>query len=186
MKSRLELELCCVQEVLSKLRPITAYCKSLEVEATEQLCHLLRMEAKLHPRLWARIVDIRAYQPTFAAQRVRDRIPSALMMDSIGSWEDLEGDVPPPDTMTSEALATPARLPYRARFHRGPHMHVLFDGGSQGGTGTAGYVIIGCDGIEIERVGVHLQEGMTNNEAEATALHLALKRVAELEDSHHP
>lgn len=59
-------------------------------------------------------------------------------------------------------------------------MHVMFDGGSQGGLGTAGFVIIGSDGQEIERVGVKLEEGMTNNEAEATALHLALKRVAQL------
>lgn len=52
--------------------------------------------------------------------------------------------------------------------------------------GTAGFVIIGQDGKEIERVAVRLQEGMTNNEAEATSLHLALKRIAELEDSKHP
>ena len=57
-------------------------------------------------------------------------MPSALMMDSVRCWEDLEDDVPPPDDATSEALATPARLPYKARFHRGAHMHVLFDGGS--------------------------------------------------------
>ena len=35
-------------------------------------------------------------------------------------------------------------------------------------------------------MGVKLGEGMTNNEAESTALHLALKGVASLQDQHHP
>jgi ribonuclease HI len=42
------------------------------------------------------------------------------------------------------------------------------------GNGTAGYVIIGSNGEELFRVGEKLQAAMTNNEAEATALALAL------------
>ena len=63
--SRLELELRCVQEVLSKLRPITAFCSDLQVEATEELRHLLRLQSRLHPRLLARIIDVMQYRPTF-------------------------------------------------------------------------------------------------------------------------
>jgi hypothetical protein len=35
-------------------------------------------------------------------------------------------------------------------------MHILFDGGSKSGLGTAGYVLIGRDGKEIERTGIQL------------------------------
>ena len=60
-------------------------------------------------------------------------------------------------------------------------MHVLFDGGSTKGIGTAGFIIIDALGNEVERTGVLLAPGATNNEAESAALHFALLRLEELE-----
>ena len=83
-------------------------------------------------------------------------------------------------------LNVPARMPRKAQFHRGPHVHVLFDGGSTKGTGTAGFVLIDAQGNEIERTGILLAPGATNNEAESAALHFALLRLEELEDLGQP
>jgi ribonuclease HI len=63
---------------------------------------------------------------------------------------------------------------------------LLFDGGSSKGVGTAGFVIIDTKGNEIERTGILLEQGSTNNEAESAALHYALIRLTELEDQSHP
>ena len=54
-----------LQETLSKLRNIAVYASKLEVQASEELKYLVRMAPKLHPQLWAKIVDIRQYRPTF-------------------------------------------------------------------------------------------------------------------------
>ena len=71
-------------------------------------------------------------------------------------------------------------MPRGTRLHRGPAVHVLFDGGSQGGRGTAGYVIINNQGEEVIRTGLMLGEGLTNNEAESSALNYALHHLATL------
>jgi ribonuclease HI len=70
-----------------------------------------------------------------------------------------------------EQLRTPAYIPAGARFRSDPApCHLIFDGGSTLGKGTAGYVIIDTVGDEICRVGIQIGEGVTNNEAEATAV----------------
>ena len=48
--------------------------------------------------------------------------------------------------LTETALKTPMYLPPKARFTKGPHIHVQFDGGSQDGHGTGGFVIIDSGG----------------------------------------
>ena len=65
-------------------------------------------------------------------------------------------------------------MPRGACFWEGSAIHVLFDGGSQKGLGTAGFIIIDTSGKEVVRVGVQLRQGCTNNEPEATVLLLAL------------
>ena len=57
--SHLELQVRALQEVLSKLRHITAYCAQLEVQASRELRHLVMMAPRLHPELWVRVIDIR-------------------------------------------------------------------------------------------------------------------------------
>ena len=56
--SLLELELRALHETLSKLRVFCAYCRKLVIEASPELRHLIRLAPKLHPRLWALIIDI--------------------------------------------------------------------------------------------------------------------------------
>ena len=68
------------------------------------------------------------------------------------------------------ALKEPLHLPPKARFSKGPHIHVQFDGGSQEGHGTGGFVILDTEGNEIVRVGRYYGPGRTNNEAEAFAM----------------
>ena len=62
-------------------------------------------------------------------------------------------------------------------------MHIQFDGGSKGtgecnpGAGAAGFVIADVKGTEIMRCGIHLGNGLTNNECEAEALRYSLEAV---------
>jgi hypothetical protein len=114
------------------------------------------MHCRLHPRLWARVVDILQYRARFIPPRVKSRVPSALMMESVGEWSQLEGELDPLEESLATSLSKPAHMPSKARLHRGPAMHILFDGGSKSGLGTAGYVLIGRDGKEIERTGIQL------------------------------
>ena len=121
----------------------------------------------------ATLIDIRAYQPELSTRPV-NTFPQGLLIDSVKDWheQDIE-DEPLPDTV-ADALAKPAYVPPGARFHRGPAAHILFDGGSARGRGTAGYVIIDSEGAEVCRVGLKLGEGVTNNEAEALAAYRSL------------
>ena len=79
-----------------------------------------------------------------------------------------------------DELARPAYIPPGTSFHKGPAAHILFDGGSAQGKGTAGYVIINSEGAEICTVGLRLGEGITNNEAEALAAYRALLHYDDL------
>ena len=91
------------------------------------------------------------------------------MVDSIPNWSDHTEEVNLP-TGVSEALATLAYIPPKARLHRRCCTHILFDGGAAKGVGTAGYTIIDQGGQELCRVGLKLSNDYTNNEAEAEAL----------------
>lgn len=104
--------------------------------------------------------------------------PAELLTNTVGDWDEFE--VSDNDPELTRALHLPAHIPRGARFHRGPCVHVFFDGSARRGFGTAGYVLLGTDGSEILRVGEKLSEGMTNNEAEAEALAKALMKVDEL------
>jgi hypothetical protein len=184
--SRLELEVRAIQDVLAKLRNFTAYCKTLEIEATTEVRHLVRVAPRLHPQLWALVIDIQQYRPVWVERAPTKQLPELGMVDSVGDWALVQDDDVDPDTPTRLALATPARQPSKARFHPGPAAHIFFDGGSQGGVGTAGFVILGSDNVEVERVGIRMQSGMTNNEAESAALCAAVQRYSELLLGRHP
>ena len=79
-----------------------------------------------------------------------------------------------------DELARPAYIPPGTCFHKGPAAHILFDGGSAQGKGTAGYVIINSKGAGIYRLGLRLGEGIANNEAEALAAYRALLHYDDL------
>ena len=76
------------------------------------------------------------------------------------------------------ALRVPVHLPAKARFVPGPSYHVQFDGGSQDGHGTGGFVVLDHNKKEIVRVGCYYGPGRTNNEAEAFALRDAMLFLA--------
>ena len=57
--------------------------------------------------------------------------------------------------------------PRGSRFVPGDFVHVQFDGGSQSGIGTGGFVITTHTGQELVRAGSYYGQGYTNNEAEA-------------------
>ena len=49
-------------------------------------------------------------------------------------------------TKVEHALRTPISIPWKSRFTMGPAVNVQFDGGSQGGEGSGGFVIYDTDG----------------------------------------
>ena len=92
-------------------------------------------------------------------------------------------DDPLEDMKTAEAaLRKLIRLPVRARLAKGPHIYIQFDGGSQDGHGTGGFVILDHHHQEVVRVGRYYGPGRTNNEAKAFALRDALQCLCRL---HH-
>lgn len=101
MLSRLELEIRALQETLSKLRHITAYTATLEVQASEEARHLISLAPRLHPDLWARIIDIRAYKPRLLPKATTP-FPAGLLVESVGDWEGLVGE---PPALDEEAAA---------------------------------------------------------------------------------
>ena len=83
--------------------------------------------------------------------------------------------------LVQTALATPAQLPVRSRFKSGPAVHVQFDGGSTGGVGTGGFVIVDAQGAKVVRAGKWFGNGIANNEAEGLACHEAIACLARLQ-----
>jgi hypothetical protein len=142
--SRPHLELRAVQEVLTKLRHVAAYCKELTVEASEELITIFRLQPRLHPQLWALVADIQAYKPKLVKAPPTKQLPYLAMLESVGDWEQLEGELgaAEPTPELQEQLSTPANMPRKARFTDGPAVHIFFDGGSKQGLGTAGFVIL--------------------------------------------
>ena len=85
------------------------------------------------------------------------------------------------DMTTAEAaLRKLLHLPAKARFAKGPAVHVQFDGGAQDGHGTGGFVILDQAGKEVIRVGRYYGPGRTNNEAEGFAMWDAVQCLARL------
>lgn len=108
-----------------------------------------------------------------------NQFPPQLLVDSVTNWSDCTADVDLPADV-ADALETPAYIPPKARLHRGRCAHILFDGGSAKGIGTAGYVILDQGGSEVCRVGLKLTQDWTNNESEAEALKQALVHYDDL------
>ena len=60
------------------------------------------------------------------------------------------------DMATAErALRKPLSIPVKSRFLPGKFVHAQFDGGSEEGLGTRGFVIIDGDGKEMVRMGTY-------------------------------
>jgi hypothetical protein len=107
------------------------------MRVSPELRALLKIANKAHPEIHAYLIDLRRYKPKFLIDDPR-RAPEELKMEAhFDELEDLE------DMKTAEAaLRKPIHLPVRARFAKGPHIHIQFDGGSQDGHGTGGFVIL--------------------------------------------
>lgn len=131
---------------------------------------LLKIANRAHLTLHSLLIDLRLYKPKFIVDDTTEA-PAELMMEASPDYiEDLTEDL-----KTAEAaLQKPIHLPVRARFVPGPHIHIQFDGGSQDGHGTGGFVILDHHQKEIVRVGRYYGPGRTNNEAEAFALRDAI------------
>lgn len=82
--------------------------------------------------------------------------------------------------IAEDALRKPIHLPSKARFTKGEAIHVQFDGGSQDGHGTGGFVILDSKGNEVIRAGRYYGPGRTNNEAEAFAMRDAVQCLSRL------
>jgi RNase H-like domain found in reverse transcriptase len=93
LMSRPHLELRAVQEALTKLRHVAAYCKELTVEASEELITIFRLQPRLHPQLWALVADIQAYKPKLVRAPPTKQLPYLAMLESVGDWEQLEGEL---------------------------------------------------------------------------------------------
>ena len=79
--------------------------------------------------MWARIIDIRAYNPHLLP-KTANPFPPGLLVESVGDWEGLIGEPPVLEEEAARQLRTPAYLPRRARFLPGKNVHILFDGGA--------------------------------------------------------
>lgn len=148
------------------------------MKITPHLKALLKVANKAHPSIHALLIDLMTYKPKLLVGETTVTPPEFGMED-----EAREDPAPVDDMKTAEdALRKPIHLPARARFSAGPSIHVQFDGGSQDGHGTGGFVILDQDNKEIVRAGRYYGPGRTNNEAEAFALRDALACLARITD----
>ena len=83
-------------------------------------------------------------------------------------------------TTAERALRKPLSIPAKSRFLPGKFVHVQFDGGSEDGLGTGGFVIIDGEGKEVVRMGTYYGSGRTNNEAEMFAARDCMASLAKL------
>jgi len=88
------------------------------------------------------VMDVLAYNPTIVPWTQKD---SDVEWDPDNDWglEEEEEDM---DPELMERLSKAARVPRWGVFHKGPFVHVAFDGGARAGVGSAGYVIADVDG----------------------------------------
>lgn len=168
------LELKALREGCWKLSEYTAYSTNLVLRVSPELKALLKIAAKAHPELHAMLIDLQQYRPKFVVGEPPVAPPELGMVgDAVGDspLEELEIT----DMIAAErALRKPIHLPPKARFSPGPAIHIQFDGGSQDGYGTGGFVILDKDRREIVQAGRYYGPGRTNNEAEAFAMRDAI------------
>ena len=167
------LELKALREGAWKLSEYTAFSPRLTMRVSPELKALLKVAPKAHPDLQAQLIDLLQYKPKLLVGE-KPVAPSELGM------EHKESELPPDAalledmTRAEQALHRPVHLPPKARFTKGPAIHVQFDGGAQDGHGTGGFVILDKDGKEVVRVGRYYGPGRTNNEAEGFAMRDAM------------
>ncbi len=175
-ESRVLLELKALREGAWKLSEYTAYSSRLTLRVTPELKALLKVAHKAHPSIHALLIDLMTYKPTLIVGE-KTVAPAEIGMEDPAR----EDPTPLEDMKKAEgALQKPIHMPPKARFQPGPHIHVQFDGGSQNGIGTGGFVILDQDQKEIIRAGRYYGPGRTNNEAEAFALRDALQCLSRI------
>ena len=136
--SRVLLELRALREGASKLSEYTAYARNLTMKITPHLKALLKVANKSHPAIHALLIDLMTYKPKLLVGEAPVAPPEMGMEN-----EALEDPTEIEDMKTAEgALQKPIHLPIRARFQKGPPIHVQFDGGAQNGHGTGGFAIL--------------------------------------------
>jgi ribonuclease HI len=137
---------------------------------------LLKAKNHLGPELTWRIADILSWGLVPELQPAGEsRMPSGWSWDPQNDWG-LDEDDQPVDPGFAREVSAPAWVPRRGRFDSGPYVHVQFDGGAaKGGIATAGYLIVDSTGAEVVRRGVPLGRGLTNNDAESSAVRMALE-----------
>jgi len=165
-ESRVLLELKALREGAWKLSEFTAFAPNLVMKVSRDLRALLKIANKANPELQAMLIDLLQYRPKLLVSEDRAAPLELGMEEPLELAEDLLEDM----TTAESALRKPLHLPAKARFAKGPATHVQFDGGSQDGHGTGGFVILDKDGREIIRVGRYYGPGRTNNEAEGFAM----------------
>ena len=185
-ESRVLLELRALHEGSWKLGEFTAFSSKLVMRISPELKALLKVSNKAHPELQALLIDLMQYKPKFL---IGGKAVAPLEL----GMEDPPHYLPPPDppiedqvdamAKAEEALRQPIHLPAKARFSKGPAIHVQFDGGAQDGHGTGGFVILDDGGKEVVRAGRYYGPGRTNNEAEAFAMRDAMQCLAKLRRS---
>lgn len=112
-------------------------------------------------------------------RQLLDLGPSAPQWDPENDWALADEEEVDPDL--AARLAAPSRVPRWGRFRGGKFVHVAFDGGaSRDGIATAGYIIADAGGRELVRKGIALGSGLTCNDAESTAVKLALQHLAQM------
>lgn len=140
---------------------------------------LLKARNHLGPELTWRVADALSWglQPELQLAGTT-HLPPGWAWDPENTWE-LDEDDTPLDPEFLREVSAPARVPRRGVFARGPYVHIQFDGGAaREGIATAGFLIVDTRGQEVVRRGVPLGRGLTNNDAESTAVRLALEDLA--------
>ena len=107
------------------------------------------------------MVDAKSVAPKELEFAVDEDFPTPEKVASDWTLEDM--------ATAERALRKPLSIPAKSKFLPGKFVHAQFDGGSEEGLGTGGFVIIDGDGKEIVRMGTYYGSGRTNNEAEMFA-----------------
>ena len=175
MESRILLELKALREGTWKIGKFMAFFQQLTMQVTPELGALLKVALKAHLELQAMLISVQKYKPTWAIGPA-SAAPKELDFPSstTGKWDELDDPVDLDNMHSAEYALGKVSLPPKVRFVPGKVVHVQFDGGSQEGHATGGFMILDMDGMEVVRSRCYYGPGWTNNEAESFAIWDAL------------
>ena len=146
MESRVLLELKALHKSAWKMGEFTAFSQKLTMQVTPELQALLKVTPKAHLELQVMLIDVQQYKPSWAVGGA-SAAPEELDFPSsnAGEWGQLDDPVDLDDMHCAESALGKVSLPPKARFVPGKAVHVQFDGGSQEGHATGGFVILDAD-----------------------------------------